>query len=103
MHGGNAFVDAKGCIVPVDFGIMGRVDPDTRGYLAELLVAFLRRDYRAVAEVQFRARYVPSNQSLEAFAQACRSIGEPIFGQPSYDISIRPLPSQLLRVTAHFH
>src|SRR6185312_5043682 len=50
MHGGNAFVDRQGCIVPVDFGIMGRVDEDTRGYLAELLVAFLRRDYRAVAE-----------------------------------------------------
>jgi len=30
--------------VPVDFGIMGRVDEATRGYLAELLVAFLRRD-----------------------------------------------------------
>src|SRR5882757_1945281 len=102
MHGGNAFVDATGCIVPVDFGIMGRVDPDTRGYLAELLVAFLRRDYRAVAEVQFRAGYVPADQSLEAFAQACRSIGEPIFGKPSYDISIGRLLAQLLRVTEQF-
>ena len=81
---------AEGRIVPVDFGIMGRVDHDTRGYLAELLVAFLRRDYRAVAEVQFRAGYVPADQSLEMFAQACRSIGEPIFGKPSHEISIAP-------------
>jgi len=102
MHGGNAFVDATGCIVPVDFGIMGRVDSDTRGYLAELLVAFLRRDYRAVAEVQFRAGYVPADQSLESFAQACRSIGEPIFGKPSFDISIGRLLAQLLRVTEQF-
>ena len=35
-----------------------------------------------VAEVQFRAGYVPSDQSREMFAQACRSIGEPIFGKP---------------------
>jgi ubiquinone biosynthesis protein len=102
MHGGNAFVDAEGRIVPVDFGIMGRVDPDTRGYLAELLVAFLRRDYRAVAEVQFRAGYVPADQSLEVFAQACRSIGEPIFGKPSHQISIARLLAQLLRVTEQF-
>jgi ubiquinone biosynthesis protein len=102
MHGGNAFVDAQGRIVPVDFGIMGRVDPDTRGYLAELLVAFLRRDYRAVAEVQFRAGYVPADQSLEVFAQACRSIGEPIFGKPSHQISIARLLAQLLRVTEQF-
>ena len=102
MHGGNAFVDRQGCIVPVDFGIMGRVDEDTRGYLAELLVAFLRRDYRAVAEVQFRAGYVPADQSLEMFAQACRSIGEPIFGKPSHQISIARLLAQLLRVTEQF-
>jgi ubiquinone biosynthesis protein len=102
MHGGNAFVDRQGQIVPVDFGIMGRVDPDSRGYLAELLVAFLRRDYRAVAEVQFRAGYVPADQSLEMFAQACRSIGEPIFGKPSHEISIARLLAHLLRVTEQF-
>lgn len=102
MHGGNAFVDRQGCIVPVDFGIMGRVDSDTRGHLAELLVAFLRRDYRAVAEVQFRAGYVPADQSIEMFAQACRSIGEPIFGKPSHEISIARLLAHLLRVTEQF-
>src|SRR5215468_6963445 len=102
MHGGNAFVDRAGHIVPVDFGIMGRVDEDTRGYLAELLVGFLRRDYRAVAEVQFRAGYVPSGQSLEVFAQACRSIGEPIFGKPSHEVSIARLLAHLLRVTEQF-
>lgn len=102
MHGGNAFVDRQGTIVPVDFGIMGRVDEDTRGYLAELLVAFLRRDYRAVAEVQFRAGFVPPDQSLEIFAQACRSIGEPIFGKPSHQISIARLLAQMLRVTEQF-
>jgi ubiquinone biosynthesis protein len=102
MHGGNAFVDREGVIVPVDFGIMGRVDSATRGYLAELLVAFLRRDYHAVAEVQFRAGYVPPDQSLEIFAQACRSIGEPIFGKPSHQISIARLLAQMLRVTEQF-
>jgi ubiquinone biosynthesis protein len=66
------------------------------------LVAFLRRDYRAVAEVQFRAGYVPSDQSREMFAQACRSIGEPIFGKPSHDISIARLLAQMLRVTEQF-
>jgi ubiquinone biosynthesis protein len=102
VHGGNAFVDRHGRIVPVDFGIMGRIDEDTRGYLAELLVAFLRRDYRAVAEVQFRAGYVPLDQPPAVFAQACRSIGEPIFGKPSHQISIARLLAQLLRVTEQF-
>jgi ubiquinone biosynthesis protein len=36
------------------------------------------------------------------FAQACRSIGEPIFGKPSHQISIARLLAQLLRVTEQF-
>ena len=55
-----------------------------------------------MAEVQFRAGYVPSDQSREMFAQACRSIGEPIFGKPSHDISIARLLAQMLRVTEQF-
>lgn len=102
MHGGNAFVDANGTVIPVDFGIMGRVDTATRGYLAELLVAFLRGDYREVAAVQFRAGYVPPDKSLETFAQACRSVGRPIFGKPSHEISIARLMAQLFRVTEQF-
>jgi ubiquinone biosynthesis protein len=102
MHGGNAFVDDKGTVIPVDFGIMGRVEPATRRYLAELLVAFLRGDYREVAAVQFRAGYVPPDKSLETFAQACRSVGRPIFGKPSNEISIARLMAQLFRVTEQF-
>lgn len=102
MHGGNAFVDEKGVVIPVDFGIMGRVDEATRRYLAELLIAFLQGDYHTVAEVQFRAGYVPPDKSIEVFAQACRSIGEPIFGKASHDISIARLMAQLFRVTEQF-
>src|SRR5262249_52424564 len=102
MHGGNAFVGRAGPIRPGVFGSRGGVDEATRGYLAELWVAFLRRDYRAVAEVQFRAGYVPPDQPPEVFAQACRSIGEPIFGKPSHEISIARLLAQLLRVTEQF-
>ncbi|MGE0151942.1 MAG: 2-polyprenylphenol 6-hydroxylase [Reyranellaceae bacterium] len=102
MHGGNAFVDEEGTVIPVDFGIMGRVEPATRRYLAELLVAFLRGDYREVAAVQFRAGYVPPDKSVESFAQACRSVGRPIFGKPSNEISIARLMAQLFRVTEQF-
>ena len=41
MHPGNLFVDAKGDIVAVDFGIMGRLDQQTRRTLAEMLLGFL--------------------------------------------------------------
>ena len=102
LHPGNMFVEAGGAIAVVDFGIMGRLDRDTRFFLADMLVGFLSGDYRRVAEVHFAAGYVPRDRSIDAFAQACRSIGEPILGRPLADISIARLLAQLFRVTEQF-
>ncbi len=86
----------------VDFGIMGRLDRKTRYYLADMLIGFLTGDYRQVAEVHFDAGYVPAHQSVDAFTQACRSIGEPILGRPMNEISLARLLAQLFRVTELF-
>jgi ubiquinone biosynthesis protein len=102
LHPGNMFVEADGAIAVVDFGIMGRLDRDTRFFLADMLVGFLSGDYRRVAEVHFAAGYVPRRRSVDEFAQACRSIGEPILGKPLADISIARLLAQLFRVTEQF-
>jgi ubiquinone biosynthesis protein len=102
LHPGNLFVDADGAIVAVDFGIMGRLDTDTRRYLAEMLLGFLTGDYERVAAVHFEAGYVPAGKSKDSFIQACRSIGEPILGRPLNEISIAQLLAQLFRITETF-
>ncbi|GAA0593246.1 2-polyprenylphenol 6-hydroxylase [Caenispirillum bisanense] len=102
MHPGNLFVNADGNLVAVDFGIMGRVDVQTRRYLGEMLLGFLTGNYRRVAEIHFEAGYVPADKSVDAFTQAARSIAEPIFGKPMRDISIARLLGQLFAVTETF-
>ena len=103
MHEGNLFVDDNGNIVPVDFGIMGRLDKHNKKYLAEILYGFIKRDYVKVAEVHFQAGLVPNTASKEEFAQALRSVGEPIFGQNIKDISGGNLLSQLFEITEKFN
>jgi ubiquinone biosynthesis protein len=103
LHPGNLFVDARGRMVAVDFGIMGRLDPQTRRYLANILLGFLMRDYEGLAEVHFDAGYVPASQSKAAFVQALRSIGEPIFGREASEISMARLLAQLFQVTEVFN
>ncbi len=103
MHQGNLFVTKEGNIVPVDFGIMGRLDKNNRKYLAEILYGFIKRDYKKVAEVHFMAGLVPKNASKDEFAQALRSIGEPIFGQSVKNISGGKLLSQLFEITEKFN
>ena len=102
LHPGNLLIDAAGAVNGVDFGIMGRLDKRTRLYLAEMLLGFLNADYRRVAEIHIRAGYVPADQSVDAFAQACRSIAAPILGLPLCEISLARLLAQLFQITTKF-
>ncbi len=103
MHQGNLFVSENGDIMPVDFGIMGRLDKNNKKYLAEILYGFINRDYKKVAEVHFMAGLVSKEISKDEFAQALRSIGEPIFGQSAKNISGGKLLSQLFEITEKFN
>lgn len=102
LHPGNIFIDKQGRVVPIDFGIMGRLDKKNRLSVAQILHGFIEKDYVHVAKVHINAGYVPANTDVYLFAQACRSIGEPIVGLPVNQISIAKLLAQLFKITEQF-
>lgn len=102
MHQGNLKVAANGDIIAYDFGIMGQIDQYTRRVYAEILMGFIRKDYRRVAEVHFEAGYVPRDRSVDEFARALRAVGEPIFGMDASRISMARLLAYLFEVTERF-
>jgi ubiquinone biosynthesis protein len=102
MHQGNLFVERDGTLVAVDFGITGRLGPKEKRFLAEILYGFLTRDYMRTARMHLEAGYVPARHSVEAFAQALRSIGEPLMDRTAEEISMARLLSQLFEVTELF-
>ncbi len=103
MHQGNLFVDRKGNLVAVDFGITGRLAMQDRLVLAEILYGFLRKDYLRVSQVHFDAGYVPATEDVQVFAQMLRAIGEPIMDKQAEDISMGHLLGQLLEGTERFN
>ena len=102
LHEGNLFVAAPAEIMAVDFGIVGRLAPAERRYLAEILWGFLQRDYEQIARTHFEAGYVPRTHSVHAFAQALRAVGEPLFGRTASDVSMGRVLTQLFEITALF-
>ena len=93
---------SDGRLVAVDFGIMGRLGPKERRFLAEILFGFITRDYQRTAQIHFDAGYVPRHHSVESFAQAIRAIGEPIHNRAAEDISMAKLLMLLFEVTGLF-
>ncbi|MCI5049781.1 MAG: 2-polyprenylphenol 6-hydroxylase [Rickettsiales bacterium] len=102
MHPGNIFVLPDSRLAVVDFGIMGRVDRKSQIYIAEILWGFLKEDYVMVAQRHIDAGYVPADQPVELFAQACRAIAKPILDKPLNEISIGRLLGQLFQVAETF-
>jgi ubiquinone biosynthesis protein len=102
MHQGNLMVDRSGNIVALDFGITGRITSAEQLFLAEILYGFITRNYLRIAEVHFEAGYVPDSEDVNTFAQALRSIGEPILDLPADKISMARLLTQLFEVTEQF-
>lgn len=102
MHEGNMMVLPDGRLGLIDFGIIGRIGPDERRFLAEILWGFIKRDYTRISEVHFEAGYVPADQSVGEFAQALRSVGEPIHGKRAEEVSMGRLLLQLMDYTHTF-
>ena len=103
LHPGNLFADRMtGDVIAVDFGIMGRITPRERRFLADILYGFITRNYRLIAERHFEIGYVPRTQSIDDFAQALRAIGEPQHGRRVSDISMAKVLGQLSATTELF-
>ena len=102
LHEGNLFCHAPAELTAIDFGIVGRIGPAERRYLAEILWGFLSRDYDRISRVHFEAGYVPPEHSVEAFAQALRAVGEPVIGKAASQVSMGRLLGQLFEITALF-
>ncbi|HEX5775783.1 MAG TPA: 2-polyprenylphenol 6-hydroxylase [Caulobacteraceae bacterium] len=102
LHEGNLFLSPPATLTAVDFGIVGRLGVPERRYMAQILYGLLTRDYRRVAEIHFEAGYVPAGQDRDAFAQALRAVGEPIFGRTVREVSMGRVLAQLFEITGLF-
>ncbi len=102
MHPGNLFLLKNGDIGVVDFGIMGQIDKKTRLAVAEILIGFLNKDYRRVAQLHVDAAFVPQGTDVDDLALSCRKIGETIVGSDVKDISIATLLSNLITMTRDY-
>jgi ubiquinone biosynthesis protein len=106
MHPGNIFVSTLNPDSPqfiaVDFGIVGTLNRMDQRYLAENLMAFLRRDYRRVAELHIKSGWVGQSTRIEELESAIRVVCEPIFDRPIKEISMGQLLIRLLSIAKRF-
>ncbi|MEC9248855.1 MAG: ubiquinone biosynthesis regulatory protein kinase UbiB [Pseudomonadota bacterium] len=108
LHPGNIFIIPGRDSQPdrygvVDFGIMGSLSEFDQRYLAQNCSAFLKRDYRRVAELHVESGWVPPETRVDEFETAIRSVCEPIFDKPVKEISLGHLLLRLFQTARRFN
>ena len=103
MHPGNIFINKKGCLVPIDFGIMGRLSNKNRQFLALLLIYLLNKNYKKVVEIHSQENMLGKDVSHDQLAQAIRAISTPILNKPIGEVSLAKLLGQILSLSKEFN
>ncbi|MBF8247039.1 MAG: 2-polyprenylphenol 6-hydroxylase [Rickettsia sp.] len=101
-HPGNILISKFGQIIILDFGIVSAIEEKDRLAVAEILYAFLQRDYLLVAKIHRNVGYIPQDVNLELFADACRKIAEPMIDKEGFEFSIDKLLYNLFKITEDF-
>jgi ubiquinone biosynthesis protein len=99
MHPGNLFLMNDGRIAAVDFGIVGIIDKKTRIGVAEILIAFLNKNYLKVAKLHVELGLVPKDTDIDRLSLSCAIIGESIVDSDIKNISLAKLLDNLLKMT----
>ncbi len=106
MHPGNIFVctddPKRPYYIVVDFGIMGTLTPTDQRYLAEMFLAFFKRDYYQVAVLHIESGWVAADTRLDEFEAAIRYMLEPMFEKPLKDISFANILLHLFQIAKQF-
>ncbi|MGI9462040.1 MAG: ABC1 kinase family protein [Alphaproteobacteria bacterium] len=106
LHPGNLFFTKQGALIPIDFGIMGRIDRSHQLFLAELLSGFLEKNYEKVARAHEKIGLLPKEkinpQDQKEFIAALRAIGEIWLVKNSNDISLAQFLPHLFQTLRQF-
>ena len=103
MHPGNILIDKEGALIPIDFGIMGRLSNKDRQFLALLLTYLLNKNYRKVVEIHDEANMLGEDVSHDHLSQAIRAISTPILNKPIGEVSLAKLLGQILSLSKKFN
>ena len=103
MHPGNILIDKNGSLVPIDFGIMGRLNNKDRQFLTMLLTYLINKNYKKVVEIHSEASMLGEDISHEHLAQAIRAISTPILNKPIGEVSLAKLLGQILSLSKEYN
>lgn len=97
-HPGNIFVLPKNIIAPIDFGMVGRLDEQTKNYLRSLLLAIVEKDIDKIIRIFIDAEVLDDMRDTRSLRLDLNDFIEAYYGVPLYQLEIEKLLNDLIDV-----
>lgn len=97
-HPGNIFVLRDNILAPIDFGMVGRLDEQTKTYLRNLLQALVEKDIDKIIKIFIDAEVLDEIRDTRALRLDLYDFIESYYGVPLYQLEIEKLLNDLIEV-----
>ncbi|MDR4504239.1 MAG: AarF/UbiB family protein [Candidatus Scalindua sp.] len=100
-HPGNIFVTAGNRIVFIDYGMVGRIDEETKDQLANILTAIIERDVSEISET-FLAMGMIEDVDVRKLNLGLAVIMDSYYGLPLKDLRVGPLLVDIVKLVTRY-
>lgn len=102
-HPGNIFVQDEHHFTLIDFGMVGRLDKETKGYVCHYFLALVNQDAPALTEVLFRMYTIPRDVDRVALRRDVGRLLSKYAGVPLGQVSIVEIVSELMAIALKYN
>ena len=97
-HPGNIFVLKNNILAPLDFGMVGRLDEQTKTYLQNLLLAIVERNIDKIIKIFIEAEVIDETKDTRLLRIDLNDFIDTYYGIPLNQLEIEKLFSNLIEV-----
>jgi ubiquinone biosynthesis protein len=102
-HAGNIFIEDGNRIALVDFGAVGRIDEDLREQIADLFLAVIRRDTKAIIDALLMIGMAPNDVDRNAMAKDISRTISKFYGLPIEQLRAVEIVGKLMTLTRKYN
>lgn len=102
-HPGNVFILPGNVICLLDYGMVGRLDPQLKGYLTDILLAIVRRDVDEVISLLIYSGEITDNLNTKALKRDLAAFIDSYYEIPLREVVVGRMLMEFIEIITTYH
>ncbi len=102
-HPGNIFVLSENKFALIDFGMVGRLDKESKGYVAHYFLALVNQDAPGLTDILFKLYTIPKDVDKQALKRDVGRLMSKYHGVPLGQVNLGEIINELIEIELKYH